>query len=76
MNIYEGKVGNTLSDITKREYEIKVNINNMIYLLKLHGMDYGLIGELKEGTCIKFKGILDKKKKEIISPEDIWIRLG
>lgn len=75
INSFEGIVHNVFLDIIKREYEIEVTIYNETYLLKLHGMDYNLISKLKSGNPIKFKGIMDKEKKEIRNAEDVWVRL-
>jgi len=75
-NSFEGIVHNVLLDILRRDYEIEVIINEVIYSLKLHGMDYNLISKLKPGNPIKFKGILDKEKKEMKSFEDIWVKIA
>lgn len=75
-NDFEGKVHHVSLDILNREYEIEVSINNIIYLLKLHKIDYNLISKLSPGILIKFKGILDKDKKELKNLEDVWIKLA
>ena len=78
INNYEGiihKKGTLKRYNQKYRVKVKININNEIYSLKLHGMDANLIVSLKEKMSIKFKGILDKEKKEIKNYEDVWIKI-
>lgn len=75
-NNYEGKIHEIFLDITQSKYQIKVKINDNIFLLKLQGMGYRLIDGLRKEDPIRFKGILDKDKKEIKSPEDVWVKLA
>jgi len=70
----KGLIKHSRHDITRGYNEYDIEIDNLIYKLKIKSYWEDIFGKL-EGRKIKLKGILDIDKREIRNPTNIWIKL-
>ena len=71
----EGIIQDAIHWVTKRRSEIKITIDNEIYLFELKGGIDNFRNYLDTNQTIRLKGILDKENMEIKDPSDIWVKI-